>query len=77
MATVLLLTSREPERWPAWLLALLLAWAATGVVLFFAPTLARVFGSRGFVAVERLMGMLLVVVAVEMILSGLRQYLKT
>jgi multiple antibiotic resistance protein len=76
MATVLLLTSREPERWPAWLLALLLAWAATGLVLFFAPTLGRVLGSRGLLAVERLMGMLLVVVAVEMIMSGLREYLR-
>lgn len=75
MATVLLFTSREPDRWPAWLAALLLAWLASGVVLFFATGLARVFGSRGLTAIERLMGMLLVVVAVEMILSGLRQYL--
>ncbi|MEO8450314.1 MAG: MarC family protein [Gemmatimonadota bacterium] len=77
MATVLLLTSREPDRWPAWLLALVLAWAATGIVLFFAPTLGRVLGSRGLLAVERLMGMLLVVVAVEMVMSGLRAYLRT
>jgi multiple antibiotic resistance protein len=75
MATVLLFTSREPDRWPAWLLALLLAWLATGVVLFFASGFARLLGSRGLIAVERLMGMLLVVVAVEMILSGLRLYL--
>ena len=75
MATVLLFTSREPDRWPAWLLALLLAWLATGIVLFFASGFARFLGSRGLVAVERLMGMLLVIVSVEMILSGLRQYL--
>ena len=74
MATVLLFTSREPDRWPAWLLALLLAWLATGIVLFFASGFARFLGSRGLVAVERLMGMLLVIVSVEMILSGLRQY---
>ncbi len=75
MATVLLFTSREPDRWPAWLLALLLAWLATGVVLFFASGFARLLGSRGLLAIERLMGMLLVIVSVEMILSGLRQYL--
>ncbi|MEZ4457139.1 MAG: MarC family protein [Gemmatimonadales bacterium] len=75
MATVLLLTSREPDRWPAWLAALGLAWLATGVVLFFATGLARLLGNRGLVAIERLMGMLLVVVSVEMILSGLREYL--
>jgi multiple antibiotic resistance protein len=77
MATVLLFTSREPDRWPAWLAALLLAWLASGIVLFFAAGFARILGSRGLVAIERLMGMLLVVVAVEMILSGLRQYLAT
>jgi multiple antibiotic resistance protein len=75
MATVLLFTSREPDRWASWLLALVLAWAATGLVLLFAAGLARLLGSRGLTAVERLMGMLLVVVSVEMILSGLRQYL--
>lgn len=77
MATVLLFTSREPDRWPDWLLALLMAWLATGVVLFFASGFARLLGSRGLLAVERLMGMLLVIVSVEMILSGLRQYLAT
>ena len=77
MATVLLFTSREPDRWPAWLLALLLAWLASGLVLFFAAGFARLLGSRGLLAVERLMGMLLVIVAVEMILSGLRLYLAT
>lgn len=75
MATVLLFTSREPERWPAWLAALLLAWLATGIVLVFGASFARLLGTRGLTAIERLMGMLLVVVAVEMILSGLRQYL--
>ena len=54
---------------------LFLGWLATGVILFLATPLSRLLGSRGLVAIERLMGMLLVVVAVEMILSGLRQYL--
>lgn len=75
MATVLLFTSREPERWLAWLTALGLAWFASGVVLYFAAGFARVLGARGLIAIERLMGMLLVVVSVEMILSGLRAYL--
>lgn len=75
MATVLLFTSREPDRWPEWLLALVIAWLGTGLVLFSAAGFARFLGRRGLTAVERLMGMLLVVVAVEMILSGLKQYL--
>ncbi|MFN0178224.1 MAG: MarC family protein [Gemmatimonadales bacterium] len=76
LATVLLLTSREPDRWVEWLIALTLAWLATATILFFSTAFTRLLGSRGLVAVERLMGMLLVVVAVEMILSGLREYLQ-
>ncbi len=75
LATVLLLTSREPGRWPEWLLAIALAWLASSVVLYFAAGMSRVLGDRGLVAMERLMGMLLVTVAMEMLLSGLRQYM--
>jgi multiple antibiotic resistance protein len=75
LATVLLLTSREPGRWPEWLLAIALAWLATSVVLYFAGFMSRFLGQRGLVAMERLMGMLLVTVAMEMLLGGLRQYL--
>ena len=75
IATVLLLNSREPDRWPEWLLALSLAWLATSVVLYFAGGMSRYLGQRGLVAMERLMGMLLVTVAVEMLLGGLRMYL--
>lgn len=76
LATVLVLTSREPARWPEWLAALTLAWLATAIILFFSTRLSRLLGSRGLIAVERLMGMLLVVVAVEMILSGLKDYVR-
>lgn len=75
LATVLLLASREPGRWPEWLLALVLAWLASSVVLYFAGGMSRVLGERGLVAMERLMGMLLVTVAMEMLLGGLRLYL--
>jgi multiple antibiotic resistance protein len=75
MATVLLLTSREPQRWKEWLVAIILAWLASSVLLFFASGFSRLLGRRGLVAIERLMGMLLVAVAAEMFLSGLKDYL--
>lgn len=75
LATELLLMSREPDRWPTWLLALGLAWLAAAVILFFASNLRRVLGDRGLTAMERLMGMLLVVVAVEMLMDGVAEYL--
>lgn len=76
MATVLLLTSREPQRWREWLVAIVLAWLASSVLLFFAASFSRLLGRRGLVAIERLMGMLLVAIAAEMFLSGLKEYLR-
>lgn len=70
MASVMLLVSREPARWPEWLAALVLAWAATAAILLLAPRLARVLGRRGLVAIERLMGMVLTALAVEMVVRG-------
>lgn len=72
MATVLLLVSREPERWPAWLGALTAAWLVTAIILTLGGRLARLLGPKGLVAMERLMGLLLVAVAVQMLLEGLR-----
>ena len=72
MATVMLLVSREPGRWAEWLAALVLAWAATAAILLLAPRLARVLGRRGLIAIERLMGMVLTALAVEMVVTGLK-----
>ena len=77
LATELLLMSREPDRWPAWLAAVCLAWIAAAVILFLASDLRKVLGDRGLTALERLMGMVLVIVAVEMLMNGVAQYLRT
>jgi MarC family membrane protein len=75
LATELLLVSREPERWPVWLGAVLLAWLATALILYFATGVSRYLGERGLIAIERLMGMLLITVAVQMLMDGLSQAL--
>jgi small neutral amino acid transporter SnatA (MarC family) len=68
--------SREPDRWAVWLGAVVLAWLASAFILYFAANLRRLLGERGLTAVERLMGMLLVVVAVEQLMQGIAQYLE-
>jgi MarC family membrane protein len=72
LATELLLMSREPERWRDWLIALLLAWFASSVIILFASGLRHVLGQKGLIAVERLMGMVLVTIAIQMLLDGIR-----
>jgi multiple antibiotic resistance protein len=73
LATVLLLQSSTP---PATLFAgLTIAWAITGAILVSSTFLYRILGERGLTALERLMGMLLVMVAVQMLLNGLGVFL--
>jgi multiple antibiotic resistance protein len=75
MATELLLMSQEPGRWLVWVVAVVLAWAASAVILYCSGMLQRLLGDRALSAMERLMGMLLVMVAVEMLMRGVAEYL--
>ena len=75
LATLMLMMSREPARWPAWLGALTLAWLVSAAILVLGGRLSRVLGKRGLLALERLMGLLLVALAVEMFIEGLRSAL--
>jgi multiple antibiotic resistance protein len=76
LATLLVLVSTQPEQLWNWFAALLIAWCITAAVLLCAPAIARVLKEKGSMAVERLMGMLLVLVAVQMFLNGIEHYLK-
>jgi multiple antibiotic resistance protein len=76
MAAVMLMGSNEPERLGEWSLALLIAWCATAAILFSATMLYKLLGSRALTAIERLMGMLLVAISVQMFLDGLGTYLQ-
>ncbi|KGQ18633.1 Multiple antibiotic resistance protein marC [Lysobacter dokdonensis DS-58] len=74
MAAVMLMGSNEPNRLSEWSLALLIAWGATAAILFSATVLYRWLGTRVLIALERLMGMLLVAISVQMFLDGLGTY---
>jgi MarC family membrane protein len=74
MATVLLLASRQPERLLEWAGALTVAMAVCATVLLLADRIRRLLGSSMVSAIEKLMGLVLTAVAVEMILAGLKRY---
>ncbi|QDI03100.1 MarC family protein [Xanthomonas cerealis] len=76
MAAVMLMGSNEPARLGEWSLALILAWIGTSALLFSGTLLYKLLGMRVLIAVERLMGMLLVAISVQMFLDGLGVYLK-
>ena len=73
MATVLLLVSQAPERRLEWVAALSVTMAVCAVVLLLAERLQRVVGLRVVSAFERLMGLILVSISVEMLIRGLQK----
>ncbi len=74
LAAELVFMSQDPGRWPVWLAAVVIAWVASAVILLLSINLRRLLGNRGLTALERLMGMVLVIVSVEMIMAGVAQY---
>ena len=72
----LLLQSATPASTGPLLLALTIAWAVSSAILLSSTSLYRVLRERGLMAMERLMGMLLVMVAVQMLLNGVRVFLQ-
>jgi MarC family membrane protein len=74
LATVMLMASRDPARIGSWLLALTVAMGATTVLLALADRLQRWLGERAVLAFERLMGLVLTALAVEMLLAGVRSF---
>ena len=75
LATILLLQQSSPSRTGSLLLAITIAWALSGSILLASTFFYRVLRERGLIAMARLMGMLLVMVAVQMLLNGLKPFL--
>ena len=74
LATVLLLVSQAPERRLEWIAALCVTMAVSAIVLVLAERIQRLLGERFVVAIERLMGLVLVSVAIEMLLRGIKTF---
>ncbi|MCW7537609.1 MarC family protein [Aquabacterium sp. A7-Y] len=74
MATVLLLASRQPDRMVEWVAALTVVMVVSGAVLLSADRIRHLLGDSVVSAVEKLMGLVLTAISVEMILAGLKRY---
>lgn len=74
IAVLLLLSSNQPEKIAEWSVALLLAWLGSSALLLASPLIMKVIGTKGSRALERLMGMILVILATQMLLNGIREF---
>lgn len=73
LATILLF-ARLQESWLVMAAAILLAWAAAMIVLLSARFLERVLGQNGLLACEKLMGMILVMLAIQRFMDGIGEF---
>jgi MarC family membrane protein len=76
LATVLLLVSQAPDRRTEWIAALCVTMMVSAVVLVLAERIQRYAGESLVLALERLMGLVLVSVAVEMLLRGMKTFIQ-
>ncbi|MEF9995797.1 MAG: MarC family protein [Burkholderiaceae bacterium] len=74
LATVLLLVGKDPSRTWVWIGAVAVTMIVSAIVLAFAERIQKLVGERTTVAFERLIGLVLAAIAVEMLLRGIRTY---
>jgi multiple antibiotic resistance protein len=77
IATLMLLAKSHPTEINSILISVVIAWLVTSVILLSSPKLYKVLKRRGLTAMERLMGMLLLMMAVEMFIRGIRELIPT
>jgi multiple antibiotic resistance protein len=75
LAAVMLYSYQGKGGWIA-LSSIGIAWAVSTVILLAAPHLKNLLGKRGLIACERLMGLLLTLLAIQMLLEGLLLFIK-
>ena len=76
MSVVLIMTTKEPDKTLQLFLALTIACVLNGIVLLLSHQISKIMGRRGMIAVERLMGMILITISVQMFLTGIARFFK-
>lgn len=76
MAMLMMWAARAPDQQMMLLSAVLIASTVFLISMLAAHSLMRILGKRVLIAIERLMGMILITIAVQMFLSGLVSYLR-
>ena len=72
---LILLVRSQPDRIFDWLFAVIGAWLVTSLIMLSSYKLYKLLGKMRLIAVERLMGMVLVAISVQILLDGITTYL--
>ncbi|MEI8054874.1 MAG: MarC family protein [bacterium] len=76
LTTVILFSTTQPEKKFVWILAITAAALVVGTILLGGRYLSKYLGERGLIALEKLSGMMLTAMAVQMFLSGINAYFR-
>ena len=76
LSTVLIVVSKEPTRTFFWLTAIFIAWVLSTFILFFSSAINKALGPRLLEAIEKLMGLILTAIAVQMFINGMEMLRK-
>jgi|TARA_B110001469_G_scaffold87316_1_gene82791 multiple antibiotic resistance protein len=75
LAMIMLMRKSAEGQWLDMWLAVTAAWLVSAIILLASRKLYVLLGERGLIAIERLMGMVLIIMAVQMLLEGTAEYL--
>ena len=75
LATLILLGNQNPGQEIALIISVLIAWLVSAAILIFSNKIMKLLGNRGVFAIERLMGMILVMLSVQMFMNGIARYI--
>ena len=76
LTTVLLFSLQDPGKLGLWTGVVGTAWLINAAILgMLAGYLSRLLGQRGLLAMEKLMGMILITISVQMVMTGLKKFL--
>ncbi|MBK4775760.1 antibiotic transporter [Candidatus Pantoea edessiphila] len=76
LATLMMLAHQYYNQMHVIIISILIAWLLTLIILLLSELFLRILGEKGVNALERLMGLVLVILATQMFLDGIRVYLK-
>lgn len=77
LATLMLMSHKYPNKINSLLIGLLISWSISMIILMLSNIFLNFLGKKGIDALERLMGLLLIMISTQMFLDGIRAYLHT
>ena len=75
LTTIMIFSMKDPGAWPTWLTMIAIAWLINAAILGLAAKLSKFLGERGLLAMEKLMGMILITISVQMIMVGVKKFI--